>query len=119
MVPTSLNTFAHEHMSSIAIPIAPVNTQQNETYSNVEANTYDFLKDIWNNKWFLRVCIHLPMEICAQLQFLLIPYTNKQIETYSNVEANTYDFEKMEQTVVPTSLHTSAHGKYVLNYNSY
>ena len=45
----------------------------------------------------------------------------QQIETYSNVEANTYGFEKydLEHKVVPTSLHTSAHERYVLNYKSY
>ena len=31
-----------KQMYSIALPIAPVSEQQIETYSNVEANTYDF-----------------------------------------------------------------------------
>ena len=72
------------------------------TYSNTEAKTYDYNDINFGKKWYIRLCVHSPMNICTPLQILLLQYTTQKTKT--TLEATTFDYNDVnfEETVVHT-----------------
>ena len=70
-----------QEMYPIAIPIDLKHKRKHKIlYSHIEANTHDYMDMNFENKsgTYVRLCVHLPMEICTPLQFLLLQCTTQQ-----------------------------------------
>ena len=81
-------------MSSTANPNNTLNTQKQYTWSNVEANTYDYNDtNFEKTKSFLRACIMLHMQTLYSIAVPIDPVHRRK--TISNIEASTYDYNGM------------------------